>query len=59
MKILFLKIILFMITLIVIFIINMVAFRSDYPLSWFITFIGSVILMIYFPYIKFFKIKNK
>jgi hypothetical protein len=59
MRTLFVKIILFIIMLIALFIINMIAFRSDYPLSWLITFIWSVIFVIYFPYIKFFKIKNK
>jgi len=35
----------------------MTVFRSSFPLLWFVTFIGSVIGLIYFPYNKFFKIK--
>jgi hypothetical protein len=51
------RIILFIILLIFLFIINMTVFRSSFPLLWFVTFIGSVIGLIYFPYNKFFKIK--
>lgn len=52
------KIIIFIILLVLLIIINQFAFRSEFPLLWFITFIGSVIGLIYFPYNKFFKNKK-
>lgn len=39
--------------------INLMVFRTDFPSLAFITIIGSVILFIYFPYNKFFKLNNK
>jgi lipid-A-disaccharide synthase-like uncharacterized protein len=51
------KIIIFIVFLIILTIINISVFRSDVPLLWFITFIGSVIGLIYFPYKRMFKIK--
>lgn len=54
------KIFLFTLILISVIILNMIAFRSDLPKLWFITLIGSVIVLIFFPYNKFFNNnKNK
>lgn len=52
-----LKIIIFILIIIAIIILNMYVFRSDVPMLWFITLIGSVVAFLYFPYNKFFKIK--
>lgn len=52
-----LKIIIFILIIIAIIILNMYIFRSDVPMLWFITLIGSVVAFLYFPYNKFFKIK--
>lgn len=56
-KIIFLKIIAFFFFLIGLYYLNMFAFRSEFPAITVITFIGSVIGLIFFPYNKFFKIK--
>jgi hypothetical protein len=57
MKLLILKVIAFLFLLIGLYYANMYAFRSDFPAITVITFIGSVILLVFFPYNKFFKIK--
>lgn len=54
------KILLFTLILLSVFLVNMIAFRSDLPKLWFVTLIGSVIGFIFFPYNQFFNNnKNK
>lgn len=55
MKLLLLKIILFIMFIVALVIGNMYVFRSDYPMASFFTFIGSVIILIFIPYNKLFK----
>jgi uncharacterized integral membrane protein len=38
--------------------VNLFAFRSQYPILAAITFAGSVIIMLFFPYNRFFRINN-
>lgn len=33
-------------------VLNMVVFRSAFPMLWFVTLIGSVVILIIFPYNK-------
>lgn len=49
------KAIAFLVVLIFLLLANLEVFRSDLPYLAFITIIGSVIFLIYFPYNKFFK----
>lgn len=37
---------------------NMYVFRSDYPMLWIATFLGSVVTLIFFPYKTFFNNKT-
>lgn len=53
-----LKILMFIVILAVIYFANIAAFRSDWPLIVFATLIGSVVILILFPYKKFFNINN-
>lgn len=58
MKILLVKIILFILFLGILIIGNLYIFRNDYPALSFITIIGSVIGLIFIPYNKLFKLNN-
>lgn len=53
------RIFLFILILIAIVMINMIVFRSDFPMLWLVTLIPSVFSLILFPYSKFFLIKKK
>lgn len=53
------KALVFVLILIALAVVNMYAFRSDFPKLWFITLIGSVIGLLLFPYEKFFKNNKK
>lgn len=55
MRSLLLRALAFILILVALVYINMWVFRSFMPMAWFITFIGSVIGLILFPYKKFFK----
>lgn len=57
MRVLILKIIAFLLMLILMYYGNIFAFRSEFPVITVATFIGSVVIIIFFPYNKFFKIK--
>lgn len=59
MKSVFFKGIAFFVIIIALFAINMIVFRSDYPMFWFVTLLGSVVTLIIFPYKKFFNLKNQ
>lgn len=59
MRKLIIKVIAFLIMLVVLFYINLMVFRSDYPYLWFITLVGSVIGLILFPYNKYFNTNSK
>ena len=48
----------FVLMIIVMIILNMYVFRSSLPIFWFLTLIGSVLILIIFPYNKFFKQTN-
>jgi hypothetical protein len=48
----------FTIIIIAIVIVNMYVFRSELPILWLITLIGSVIGLIFFPYKTFFNNKK-
>lgn len=50
-----LKIFTAILLLIAIIVLNMWVFRSDTPMLWLVTFIGSVIFLIKFPYNKLIK----
>lgn len=40
-------------------VINMYVFRSEFPMLWLVTLLASVVVLILFPYSKFFKTKNQ
>lgn len=37
---------------------NMVVFRSEFPMLWLVTLLASVVLLILFPYSKYFQTKK-
>jgi hypothetical protein len=47
----------YLIIIIILIVINMYVFRSDFPKFTIITLLGSVIGLLYFPYKTFFNIK--
>jgi len=48
----------FVIMLVVIFAINLVMFRSSFPMGWLLTSVLSFIGLVKFPYTKYFKINE-
>jgi len=58
MKGLLFRIILFVLLLVAIVVVNAFVFRSELPMLWFLTLLGSVILLLFFPYKRFFNNKT-
>lgn len=48
----------FVLMIVAMVIINMVVFRSDFPMLWMITALGSVVILIAFPYKKYFNLNS-
>lgn len=49
---------LFALMIIAMGIINMIVFRSESPMLWLLTLLASIVVLILFPYSKFFQIKK-
>ena len=49
---------LFALIIIAMGIVNMIVFRSEFPMLWLVTLLASIVVLILFPYSKFFQIKK-
>jgi hypothetical protein len=57
MRKLLIKLVLFLVMLVIMFIGNIMVFRSEFPMLVFGTLIMSLVVLILFPYEKFFNLK--
>lgn len=58
MKILIVKIIVFAILLSILLFFNILVFRSEFPYLWFASLTMSILILVFFPYNKFFNNKK-